>query len=109
MAARYALTPNDSHFLEPTTGAYQNCHADLDTLDRNGVQTEIKALFDEPGELLEAEGLLHDGHPNPGTYTEEQAGALWNYRMVVLEDRSGGVHNPGYAKFLLETGIDALK
>lgn len=33
----------------------------------------------------------------------------WNYRMVVFEDRSGGVHNPGFAKFLLETGIDALK
>ncbi len=87
-----------------------SCHSDVEDFDVNGTVTEIQALADELQGLLLAEGLLdEDGYAVTGTYTSAQAGALWNYRMVVLEDRSGGVHNPGYAKFLLETGIDALK
>ncbi|MEE8414002.1 MAG: cytochrome c3 family protein [Dehalococcoidales bacterium] len=99
--------PEESHLLAPTTAACQSCHADLDTLDRNGVQTEIKALFEELGELLEGKSL-HDGHPNPGTYSEEVAGAAWNY-MIVYEDASWGVHNPPWTKAILEESIAALK
>ena len=99
---------NDNHTLAASTAGCQSCHADLDTVDRNGVQTEIKALFDELGELLEDAGLLHDGHPNPGTYTEEQAGAAWNY-MIVYEDSSLGIHNPSWVKAILEKGIELMK
>lgn len=41
--------------------------------------------------------------------SENMAKMGWNYRMVVFEDRSGGVRNPGFAKFLIETRIDVLK
>ncbi len=99
---------DDNHTLAASTAGCQSCHAELDTLDRNGVQTEIKALFDELGELLEAAGLLHDGHPNPGTYTEEQAGAAWNW-MIVYEDNSRGIHNPSWIKAILEKGIELMQ
>ncbi len=99
---------NDDHTLAASTAGCQSCHAELDTLDLNGVQTEISALFDELGELLEAAGVLHDGHPNPGTYTEAQAGAAWNW-MIVYEDNSFGVHNPAWTKAILEKGIELMK
>ncbi len=92
------------------TAGCASCHGDIEEFNVNGALTEIEELGDELQGLLIAEGLLAEsGSAIPGTYTSAQAGALWNYRMVVLEDRSGGVHNPAYAKFLLQTGINALK
>lgn len=88
----------------------QKCHEDIETFDRNGVQTEVQAMFDELQGLLVAKGII-DSETHlaiEGTYTSEQAGALWNYRTV-YGDRSLGVHNPGFTKFLLQTAIDALK
>ena len=35
-------------------------------------------------------------------------GALWNYKTIT-EDRSKGVHNPNFAKSILQIGIDAIK
>ncbi len=98
----------DSHTFEADLAGCQSCHAELDTLDYNEVQTEVQALIDELEELLEAEGLLHDGHPVVGTATEAQAGALWNYRFVT-PDGSLGVHNSAYTKALLRAAIIALK
>ena len=64
-------------------------------------------MLEELGGLLEAKGLLHDGHPVLGTYPEAQAGALWNY-IAVTEDGSLGVHNADYLEQLLQVGIDAF-
>ncbi len=107
-----------NHTLAASTAGCQSCHAELDTLDHNGVQTEIKALFDELKELLLAKGLLAtevdeetgevEVHPNPGTYPEGQAGAAWNW-MIVYEDNSFGVHNPSWTKAILEKGIELMK
>jgi hypothetical protein len=97
--------PNDSHLLEATTDGCESCHVDIESVDLNGVQTEIQALFEELGELLEAAGPIHDGHPNPGTYSEELVGAAWNY-MIVYEDHSFGIHNPTWTKAILEKGIE---
>ena len=85
------------------------CHKDIETFDRNGVQTEIISVLEELRILLVAQGLIDEsGSGIVGTFSSEQAGALWNYRTVE-EDKSFGVHNPGFAKFLLQTAIDALK
>ena len=107
-----------NHTLAASTAGCQSCHAELDTLDLNGVQTEIKALFDELEDLLLAKGLLAtevdeetgevEIHPNPGIYTEAQAGAAWNW-MIVYEDNSWGVHNPAWTKAILEQGIELVK
>ena len=89
--------------------ACQTCHTDAENFDINGLQTEVKALIVELEHLLEAEGLLHDGHPLVGEYPEAKAGALWNYIMLQIEDGSNGVHNPAYTKALLEASIEALQ
>ena len=86
------------------------CHEDIESFDRNEVQTEVEALLEELHGLLVAEGLIdgESGSGIAGTFTSEQAGALWNYKTIE-EDRSKGIHNPGYTKALLQTGIDVLK
>ncbi len=85
------------------------CHADAENFVINGLQTEVDALIAEVTELLEAKGLQHDGHPVVGFYPEAEAGALWNYIMIQVEDGSKGVHNPAYTKALLEASIEALQ
>ena len=106
-------TMNITYDSEGTPAEYLvgciKCHEDITTLDRNGVQTEVVAMVEELRLLLLKQGLIDDtGAGIAGTFTSEQAGALWNYKTIT-EDRSKGVHNPGFAKFLLETGIAALK
>jgi mono/diheme cytochrome c family protein len=93
----------------PNLAGCMMCHGDIESFDRNGLQTEVEELMAEAKALLVAQGLLaEDDYAITGTYTSEQAGALWNYRTV-LEDRSKGVHNPQFTKKLLETTIDALE
>jgi len=94
-------------------GMCKTCHAgkiDGNTFDRigkNNNQTAIQALIDTLKAALEANGIMASDHAVEGTYTNAEAGALWNY-LLIVEDRSLGVHNPNFAKFLLETGIAAL-
>jgi hypothetical protein len=103
-----------NHTYEPDVAYCQTCHADLDTLDRNGVQTEIQAMLDEVRDLLISAGIIdleRDPEGNrslPGTYPEEVASAMWNY-MFVLEDQSRGVHNPPFEKAHLEQALAALQ
>ena len=93
----------------PNLAGCESCHSGIESFDRNGVQTEIQAMLDELKVLLVAEGLIEEGGSGiVGTFSSEQAGALWNYKTV-LEDRSLGVHNPQFTKALLQTAIDALK
>jgi len=97
------------HGFEPNVAACQSCHADIEDFDVNGLQTDVEALIAELGEKLEAAGLLDDGEPVPGTFPEAQAQAAWNWIYVTLEDKSMGVHNPAYAKALLEAGLAAFE
>jgi hypothetical protein len=105
---------NRNHTYEPEVENCQACHADLDTFDRNGVQTEIQAMLDQVRDLLISAGIIdleRDPEGNrslPGTYPEEVASAMWNY-MFVLEDQSRGVHNPPFARALLEQALAALQ
>ncbi|MBE0645249.1 MAG: hypothetical protein IH600_14290 [Bacteroidetes bacterium] len=86
----------------------QTCHPGTKTFDIDGAVTEIEALGAQLEALLVADGMLNpaDGLAVPGTYAANKAGALWNYRMIMLEDRSNGVHNPKYAKALLTNSIE---
>lgn len=91
------------------------CHPGAEDFDIEGVQTEIEALGELLGEELLNQGLItensEDGHPviPPGErYTQapvDQAIALWNWIYVMHEDKSEGVHNPDYARALLEEGL----
>ena len=110
MNITYEAEGEPAEFL---TGCF-TCHEDIESLDRNGVQTEIAAMIEKVRVLLVKQGLIvADSEPGAipdgvaGTFTSEQAGALWNFKTV-MEDRSEGIHNPGYTKFLLQTALDAL-
>lgn len=105
---------NYNHTFEPDLDNCQGCHADLDTFDRNGVQTEIEELLAQIRPLLVSAGIL-DNDLDPegfrsvdGTFSEEVANAMWNYVMV-QEDQSMGVHNPSYAKAMLEYALEVLQ
>jgi hypothetical protein len=114
------------HLLSPSLQRHaiescQTCHADASNFDIDGTQTEVDALIEELEALLVDKGLLavaphepwHEGppevHPVVGEYPEAEAGALWNYILIAIEDGSHGVHNPAYTKTLLQASIDALK
>ncbi len=89
----------------------ESCHdmSNVDGFDRNGVQTDIEAKIAALKAALLANNLVTaDDHTVPGTYTAAEAGALWNY-LLVLEDRSDGIHNPQYVEFLLDTALAALQ
>lgn len=101
-----------AHTMWPTENACTTCHA-------NGIPAEVSGLA---ANLLTLEGLLenvvsqdglvtgivHEGHPQVGTFTILEAQAAWNY-LTVMEDRSNGIHNPDYAKALITNSIEALQ
>ena len=72
-------------------------------------------MIDELETLLKNAGLLvfYDEEgvwlpPDRDVYAADSAGALWNYFMA-WEDRSKGVHDPGYIKGLLESSIEFMQ
>jgi hypothetical protein len=71
-----------------------------------GIQTEITGLLDSLVVLLEASGMVHDGHPVEDVEVSlaDSAGAVYNW-LFVKEDRSLGVHNTDYAVGLLQSSI----
>ncbi|MBC8505105.1 MAG: hypothetical protein ISR58_02095 [Anaerolineales bacterium] len=94
------------HTFEPAMASCTGCHADAESFDINGVQTEVQAMLDELGEKLIAAGLLdEEGHPAVMVMPADQANALWNWIFIAHEDGSLGVHNPAYTKALLEASL----
>lgn len=92
-----------------TTGCL-DCHsadeavAHITTLDET-----IQGYLDELGALLVEKGVLSaSGSIVPGTYTNDVAGAAFNY-VYVMEDKSMGLHNPPFAKQLLQNSIAAIQ
>ncbi len=53
-------------------------------------------------------GIIVNGRSQTGIYTTAEAQAAWNY-MTALEDKSKGIHNPGYMRALLKNSIEALQ
>lgn len=94
------------------TGACVECHEDIgDDFDYNGVQTEIDGLLAELQALLFDAGFVNaEGTPVTATgRPADDAGAIWNFMFVGREDRSRGVHNPAYARDLLQSSIDHME
>jgi len=91
------------HSFNPTSTACTTCHP-------NGAPSEVAGLAEDMealAVLLEDVGIVYEGHPVEGNYTITQAEAAWNY-LLIMEDSSEGVHNPGYAKALVKNSIEAL-
>jgi len=104
------LGENDSHTFLPDVSACQGCHADAESFDINGAQTEVEELVAQLHEALVAKGMWDEEADEPvvGEYPEAEAAALWNYVYIAHEDKSMGVHNPTYTKALLEASLAAL-
>ncbi len=99
---------NESEVQNTAGCQAQACHSGITSFDVDGVQTEVKALLEELKTKLIAIGALsNSGSPVSGTWTSNQAGAVFNYIMLE-EDRSFGVHNSKYIKALLKNSIEAL-
>jgi formate-dependent nitrite reductase cytochrome c552 subunit len=88
------------------------CHSDAAALEEDmlAFQDEMDTLMVQLWDLLVAEGIANpsNGLAKTGTYPTELAGCYFNYKFV-QEDLSRGVHNPTYAKALVENSIAALQ
>jgi formate-dependent nitrite reductase cytochrome c552 subunit len=100
------------HHFEPALATCQRCHPEATSFDYKGVQTEIEDLGHQLGALLLAANLINenseDGHPTVTSAPEDQGIALYNWLYVMHEDKSMGVHNPDYARALLEEGLSRM-
>ena len=96
------------HTFTPTVASCNTaaCHNDAVTsFDHNGKQTDFDTRMAALAEALVTAGALSgdatDGyHPHVGIVHEDVFTAFWNY-MVLYEDGSRGIHNPGYFANLL--------
>jgi len=110
------LGPNETHTFEPVLEVCQQCHPGAEDFDVNGEQTEVQARLDAIGDVLVAEGALtennEDGHPTQDAIDNglpvDIATALYNWIYIAHEDKSLGVHNPGYTDQLLTVSEEAL-
>jgi hypothetical protein len=99
-----------NHTWQPQVERCQTCHTDVETFDVNETQTEIEALLAEVKTLLigsgimqadyEENGEIQENRSVAGDYPPEVVAAMWDY-MFVVEDQSMGVHNPAFARALL--------
>jgi formate-dependent nitrite reductase cytochrome c552 subunit len=88
------------------------CHGSDDELHElvEEWEAEFDALATELGALLFKEGIITEsGSTVDSTFTNRVAGACWNWRTLVIEDRSKGIHNPRFAKKILENSIESLQ
>lgn len=104
---------NGNHTFTPSMANCTTCHG-TDTVaiqaKVDALQAAVQALGDTLKAQLVTANMLNatTGMAVAGTYSEAKAAALWNYRTVMIEDKSLGVHNPTYAKALLNAGIAAF-
>lgn len=99
----------DDHGFLPSVDNCLACHSGAESLDINGLQTDVTAMMEELLAGLVALGYMDDeGHPIPADAPAAHAAAVWNYRHV-YQDHSHGAHNPTYTKALLQAGLDAIQ
>ena len=101
----------------------QGCHTGVADFDRNNKQTEIKEKLAALADMLKGDN--HDFLPanEPGSCARCHKGgtvpflddeyeilehAYTNYKLI-LNDRSWGIHNPGYINKLLQDSIENVR
>lgn len=101
---------NADHTFTPTVANCTKCHADATDFNMKGSVTDLETKITELKTALTTAGLLDNtGAIVAGKFDEAKAGALWNYLLVAVEDKSNGVHNMPYAEALIDASIAALK
>lgn len=97
--------------IEDNMAGCANCHGSAEDFNINGAIDTFDNLAAQLEQLLIDKGVLTEsGSAVSGqTVSADLAGALWNYRFLVLEDGSHGVHNPKYARAMLQNAIEAIQ
>ncbi|REE82288.1 hypothetical protein BX611_1835 [Lutibacter oceani] len=93
------------HSWHPTENTCLNCHVNGAPTEVSGYAEDFQTLHDL---LVAAGSLTESGSTVPGTFSAAVGQATWNYKTLE-EDKSNGIHNPGYAKALLKNSIEALQ
>jgi len=114
-----------NHTYLPDTARCVACHADAESFDVNGTQTEIAAMLEELHTIFVDKKMLNPETDLWGVYDtaagkfsnpsadaplvvpEAVANAMWNYKFVTY-DASMGVHNSAYAKAILVAALEAM-
>lgn len=97
----------DNHGTEADfVEACLECHTNATDFDMNGAITEIDGLIATVQARLQAAGLLDSSNlAVPGKRSQAQVKAIFNY-LLVVEDRSHGVHNTNRARALLNSALE---
>jgi len=99
------------HNFMPDVENCHSCHPGITDFDRNGVQTEIRGKLDQVAVLMDyadwatLELTLDDDNPS---WTVAQRKAVYG-AVFVFNSGSFGVHNPNYARSLLDNAIAHLE
>ena len=102
------------HTFNPSINACTECHSGAQDFDIGGGQEEVADLLEELRDALLAAEVIEwveedeAYEPIVGVHGLEEAQAFFNW-IGIEEDRSHGVHNPGYIKALLENSIAAIQ
>ena len=97
------------------TAACETCHGSISDFSDVGpgysVQDSVVALTADLKGRLVAAGLVNasTGLPLSVSTSADSAGAVWNYLIAGLEDRSHGVHNAAYIMGLLNSSIQYMQ
>lgn len=95
---------------QPNVAGCLDCHSTIEDFDYNGLQTEVHDLLEETLVELRRIGIIQaTGHRFvPGTYPANVVAGAVNWQTIE-EDRSVGVHNPGYVVAILEATLAEMK
>jgi hypothetical protein len=121
---------SQGHTWTPNLAACTSCHETMTQIPDgiNGLDVEMEtlaallenvvgqAIDGDNQPIFEADGttpvpkigIVIDGHPETGLFDLKDAEAAWNY-LFILEDKSGGIHNPAYARAIIRNSIAALQ
>ena len=85
----------------------------LENVVGQAIDDDDEPIFEADGVTpVEVHGIVHwDGeewHPVVGLFDLKDAEAGWNF-LYILEDKSGGIHNPDYARSIIKNSIAAMQ
>ncbi len=94
------------HTWHTPISACTECHEDATDFNYKNIQNDVGDMMDQLKQKFIDNGMWNTESDQiiPGSYTLNQVGAYYNY-LWILDDRSGGIHNPAYIKTMLINSI----
>lgn len=91
-----------------------SCHTGISSFDYHGKISEIQTLTSDLKQALMDQNFINEDNSlnassgTPLVVTSDEAGAILNY-LLVVKDRSNGMHNPVYVKALLVNSLEIFQ